>query len=780
MSTFYFGAFVFDDEQGTLTGPDGDTSLRPKTAQLLTFLLNHGGELVTKQTLFEHLWPDSIVTEHTLSQSIKDLRRVLGDDAKSPRFIKTLPKRGFQWLVEIEHQEVKGIEKPTVKVTSAGKSRITFLEHLSNKRKPILVIFFLLALLNIVWSVNQHQNVNEQTIMVEEKTNLIKVAILPVINATNDPQMDWVHLGLWDMLLNALARYQSIDVISPGTVQKKIQDQIQKKDLTHAQLSTLNKRLNATVTIQLKLEHDNIGYRLVYLWVDSRSTNKVSEGVYRYDGSLGDISGLIAKLVDDFSITKGKKPNSLPLSNIDVANQDMARGLQAFQTDNIKLARHYFEAALIRDPTFQLAQQHLAKAEFYVGNWSRSESLYSQLLSGTLANHARMGLAQLSIGRGELSQAQTLLLDALQSAKTSNDKQTQIEVLWLLAELRIKQGLWQQQQQLLSEARHLSLDIDDISFQYRALYHLGSLDSPSKDKASRIEELQQALAYFRRWKNVRGEAATLIALGTKADFNHLKRIEYQQLALEKYQLIGDRVGEGWALMSIGWSYLQQFDPHSAENYLNKAEKIHQTMGAITNVALDKFYLGFAALDKGTRRNGKADLVQLVLARTTLHQAIKHFTQIGMPERLPVGHLLLAVIDIEEQQFAEGRKRIPLIAANAMPGQVDQMRAIGQIVSAFVEIRQNNWQLAANILKPLQTKIGNNPLLLHYLARCFYQLGDYQQAVELGQILKTVVANKWQDSDQQRLQLYRNALNNQQRQSLPEVPNLYLLMIAYLF
>ncbi|MFT4926659.1 MAG: DNA-binding winged helix-turn-helix (wHTH) protein [Phenylobacterium sp.] len=55
MTIFRFDAFHFNDQKGTLTGPDGDTHLRPKTAQLLQYLLNQAQELVSKQALFDHL-----------------------------------------------------------------------------------------------------------------------------------------------------------------------------------------------------------------------------------------------------------------------------------------------------------------------------------------------------------------------------------------------------------------------------------------------------------------------------------------------------------------------------------------------------------------------------------------------------------------------------------------------------------------------------------------------------------------------------------------------------
>lgn len=780
MSTFYFESFSFDDERGTLKGPDGDTYLRPKTAQLLQYFLKNPGKLIKKQTLFTYLWPDSVVTEHTLSQSIKELRQVLGDDAKAPHFIKTLPKKGFQWLVPIENPE--GLNRPKAPPESQLKYRVfsQLFALIVHRRMRILMVTLVLITISIIWSSHQHHSDNEQPLSLSKPMGTTKIAILPIINATEDPQMDWVQLGLWDMLLNALKQYKSIDLISHGTIQNQIQENVKNSQLTFEQLDTLNDEFNATLTIQLKLEHDHTGYRLVYIWADRRSPNQMFEGLYSYDNSVGKVDSVVNNLVESLAIANSGKTSVLPVSNIGAANQDMARGIQAFQTDSIRLARHYFEAALIRDPAFLRAQQFLAKTEFLTGNWPRSQALYDQLLNTTLANSARAGLAKMAIAEGNFQYAQTLLDEALRSAKTIDDKPAQVEALWGLAELKVMQGLWQEQQQLLNKAKLLSKEIDDIGLRYRAFYLLGRLDSPGENKASRTMDLQSALAYFRRWDNVRGEAATLLALGTKEELPHDQRIEFQLSALGKYQKIGDRVGEAWAAMSIGWTYLQQFDPHSADSYLKLAITIHNDMKAYSNVALDKFYLGFSALDKGAYRNGSSDLKQLRLARKYLLESISMFTTIGMPERIPVGHLLLATISIDEQKYANAQERIPFIVATSMPSQVRQMQAMGQIVRAFIEIRRKNWQKAINILVPLQAQIGDNAIVLRYLADCFYHLGEYQKAIELSQALKKRITKKWSDSDQQRLQYYRNALSNQQSQTLPAVPNPYLLMISYIF
>ena len=72
--------------------------LRPKTFALLRYLVEHPGQLLTKATLLEALWPETTVSEVVLAVCIRELRQALGDDARTPRFIETVHRRGYRFI----------------------------------------------------------------------------------------------------------------------------------------------------------------------------------------------------------------------------------------------------------------------------------------------------------------------------------------------------------------------------------------------------------------------------------------------------------------------------------------------------------------------------------------------------------------------------------------------------------------------------------------------------------------------------------------------------------
>lgn len=72
--------------------------LEPKVIEVLLCLAQHAGETLAKETLFREVWPDTFVTDDVLTHSISELRRAFEDDAREPRIIQTIPKRGYRLL----------------------------------------------------------------------------------------------------------------------------------------------------------------------------------------------------------------------------------------------------------------------------------------------------------------------------------------------------------------------------------------------------------------------------------------------------------------------------------------------------------------------------------------------------------------------------------------------------------------------------------------------------------------------------------------------------------
>ena len=101
-SCFHFGGLTFDSASGELTNAGKVTRLQPRVAALLLVLLENAGSVVTRSELQTRLWPDTTVEfDEGINFSVRQLRLALGDDSSAPRFIETLPKRGYRLLPSV-------------------------------------------------------------------------------------------------------------------------------------------------------------------------------------------------------------------------------------------------------------------------------------------------------------------------------------------------------------------------------------------------------------------------------------------------------------------------------------------------------------------------------------------------------------------------------------------------------------------------------------------------------------------------------------------------------
>ena len=97
-SRYRFGEFVLSPRQRVLWRGGAPVALIPKYFDLLHLLIRRRQEAVSKQAIFTEVWSDVIVSDGALSQAIRILRRTLDDDAREPRFIRTVPRHGYQFV----------------------------------------------------------------------------------------------------------------------------------------------------------------------------------------------------------------------------------------------------------------------------------------------------------------------------------------------------------------------------------------------------------------------------------------------------------------------------------------------------------------------------------------------------------------------------------------------------------------------------------------------------------------------------------------------------------
>src|ERR1700720_3503723 len=106
-----FATFEVDLPAGEVRKGGVKRKLTGQPFQVLAILLERPGEVVTREELQKRLWPDTFVdVDHNLNTAINKIREVLGDSAESPRFVETLPRRGYRFIAPVEGTQTTDLD----------------------------------------------------------------------------------------------------------------------------------------------------------------------------------------------------------------------------------------------------------------------------------------------------------------------------------------------------------------------------------------------------------------------------------------------------------------------------------------------------------------------------------------------------------------------------------------------------------------------------------------------------------------------------------------------
>jgi cholera toxin transcriptional activator len=143
-----FGIFEADTETGELSKNGRRVHLQEQPFQILVILARRSGELVTREELVKTLWPDGTFVDfdHSLNTAVNKLREVLGDSATSPRYIETLPRRGYRFIGELKTANPADFEVPADRLPTPHRGLVRILFLLA---QVMYLGFYVAALVNL-------------------------------------------------------------------------------------------------------------------------------------------------------------------------------------------------------------------------------------------------------------------------------------------------------------------------------------------------------------------------------------------------------------------------------------------------------------------------------------------------------------------------------------------------------------------------------------------------------------------------------------------------------
>ncbi len=104
VKSYSFGPLRLDLNSGELRDGSEEISLEPRVFALLVYLVENAGRVIPREELLEAIWPDTHVTDDSLSKAVASLREALHDDVREPRYLVTLPRRGYKFVAKVSEE----------------------------------------------------------------------------------------------------------------------------------------------------------------------------------------------------------------------------------------------------------------------------------------------------------------------------------------------------------------------------------------------------------------------------------------------------------------------------------------------------------------------------------------------------------------------------------------------------------------------------------------------------------------------------------------------------
>lgn len=384
-----FGAFEADLRSGELRKDGFKIKLEGQPFLVLAVLLKRPGQLVTREELQKELWPDETFVdfEQGINAAVKRLRLALEDSAEKPRFIETLPRRGYRFIGCIENGAPQGLAvgqpKPVLPAEeSASKDRRPMQSvvdrRVFGRRRPIVIglavtiatVATVLLLFRLVlggW--------RDHLLARPAESDITSIAVLPLENLTGNPEQDYFVDGMTEALITELGKISALRVISRTSAmafkgEKKPLPEIARKLGVDAVLEGAVARNGDRVRITARLIHLS---QERTLWAES------------YERDLREISALQSQIVlvvaDEIKI-KVRNQEQARLAHVRPVNprayEEFLRGryLQAkMNPEDMRKALAYFQHALEIDPSYAPAYIGIVDAYTIGGGFQLGVSL---------------------------------------------------------------------------------------------------------------------------------------------------------------------------------------------------------------------------------------------------------------------------------------------------------------------------------------------------------------------------------------------------------------------
>jgi TolB-like protein/DNA-binding winged helix-turn-helix (wHTH) protein/Tfp pilus assembly protein PilF len=383
-----FGAYEFDLRSGELRKHGIRIKLQEQPSQILAILLEHRGEMVTREQLQHRLWPsDTFVDfDHSLNTAVMRLREVLSDSSENPRFIETLPRRGYRFLAPVEEKPASVNEPTPVQTGEVGASQSAdskvdatsppllpafpaFAAKPGKRVQRLRLVTVTLSIFAIVLAgAFAFRYLKRSSLATAPSGQLTSLVVLPFENLSADKDQAYFADGMTDELIAHLAKIRSLRVISRTS-------SMEYKG-AHKTLSQIARDLKVDSVVEGTVLRSGDRVRITaelvqvatdrHLWAET------------YESQLGDIltlqSHVASAIVNEIRVKLTPEDQVRLATTRQVSTQSYENYLKGRyywnkrSQEGLTKAIDYFQLAIEQDPNYALAYAGLADCYSIIGS----------------------------------------------------------------------------------------------------------------------------------------------------------------------------------------------------------------------------------------------------------------------------------------------------------------------------------------------------------------------------------------------------------------------------
>lgn len=342
----------------------GPVALQPKAFDLLLLLLESDGRLLTKAEILDAVWAESFVEEANLSQTIFVLRKALGDDRRNPRYVVTVPNRGYKFIEKAERIDATAAATVAiVAIESAAADQISATRHRKFGLTSMLVAAAFLSIAIVVAFLLFNSGKQPAAV-----TEIKSIAVLPFRNIGAEADEEYLGAGLPEVLITRLSSIRTITVRQTGSAYGKSDEapdpqKIGRELGVEAIISGSVQKSGENIRVTVQLVRVADGATLWAETFDDKLTN-----LYAVQDSISD------KVTQSLAVRLSSGEREQIAKRFTTDDEAFRLYLQGRffwnkrTTEDLKKAAEFFSQAIAKDPNFARAYAGLADSYLLLGS----------------------------------------------------------------------------------------------------------------------------------------------------------------------------------------------------------------------------------------------------------------------------------------------------------------------------------------------------------------------------------------------------------------------------